>query len=126
MPRFSRTRLGAVGICAWLTTMIGCDGTPSELSDPSESSTVEDDPSEQPALREGWPTEAEAMATILKVERSIRASESNREIWHITDLRHEVQSVQFAERTVQKWMETGSEDVTTYPAHQLHADHRIQ
>jgi hypothetical protein len=112
--------------CGVLAGLVGCNGEPSESGEPAptESSDAEgngeaggeDEAQITLDSREGWPTEQEAIDTILKVEREIRASPSNREIWHITDLRHEVHSVEFADRTDQMLMDLGSDEVTVYPA----------
>jgi hypothetical protein len=99
--------------CGILLGLAGCNSEETESEEPEES-TQADGGEESTATREGWPTEQEAIDTILKVERAIRSSPANREIYYITDLRHEVHSVQFGERTVEKWMDTGVEE-TTYP-----------
>ncbi len=65
--------------------------------------------------REGWPTEEEAKATILKIEYDINASETNKSIWHVKDFKHEVRSVKFAESTTQKQMKYGAAAQTVYP-----------
>ncbi len=62
-----------------------------------------------------WPTEAEAVATILKIEHAINASETNKSIWKVTDFRHEVKSVKFGQKTTQKQMHFGSDAITVYP-----------
>lgn len=115
--------------CGMLAAFAGCNGQQSEGQEPSAESSEAEESSENEGTgqagdeaetqvtsnsREGWPTEQEAIDAILKVERAIRASPANREIYYITDLRHEVHSVQFGERTVQKWMDSGFEE-TTYP-----------
>jgi hypothetical protein len=108
--RISIFRLGVLALCCGiLMSAAGCNGEESESGE--ESST---------ASREGWPTEQEAIDTILKVERAIRASPANREIYYITDLRHEVHSVTFAEQTDQKLMDFATDEVTTYPARILY------
>jgi hypothetical protein len=66
--------------------------------------------------RESWPTEEEAKAAIFKVEYAIWASETNKSVWHVTDMKHEVHSVKFAERTTQKQMNYGVGAITVYPA----------
>jgi hypothetical protein len=102
--------------CGILTGLAGCNGEESEAKKPAEEESTQSGGEETPTTdsREGWPTEQEAIDTILKVERAIRASPANREIYYITDLRHEVHSVTFGENTLEKWMDTGI--VTTYPA----------
>ncbi|HPK04148.1 MAG TPA: hypothetical protein PLS90_17015 [Candidatus Sumerlaeota bacterium] len=66
--------------------------------------------------REGWPTEEEAKEAIFRVEHAIHASQTNKDVWHVEDMRHEVQSVRFAERTTQKQMDYGAQAITVYPA----------
>ncbi len=66
--------------------------------------------------REGWPTEEEAKAAIFKVEHAIWASQTNKDVWHVKDMRHEVKSVKFAERTTQQQMSYGAQAITVYPA----------
>ena len=68
------------------------------------------------AARESWPTEDQAKAAILKIEYDIRASQTNKDVWHVKDLRHEVHSVKFGDRTTQKQMNYGRDAVTVYPA----------
>jgi hypothetical protein len=65
---------------------------------------------------EVWPTEEEAKAAIHKLEYSIHASETNRTIWHVKDLRHEVKSVEFGKQTAKKVMTYTGGEVTVYPA----------
>jgi len=69
-----------------------------------------------PALREGWPTEAEAIAAIFKVEYAIRASDTNKAVWKVKDMKHEVKSVKFALKTIEKQMNFGASAITVYPA----------
>lgn len=66
--------------------------------------------------REGWPTEAEAKAAIFKVEYDIRASDTNKAVWKVKDMKHEVKSVRFAGKTTQKQMNFGASAITVYPA----------
>lgn len=66
--------------------------------------------------REGWPTEAEAIAAIFKVEYAIRASDTNKSVWKVKDMKHEVKSVKFAQTTTQKQMNFGASAITVYPA----------
>ena len=74
-------------------------------------------PAAAPAVssREGWPTEEEAKAAILKLEYSINASDTNKSIWHVKDLHHEVKSVQFAQKTTRKQMTYGASAIEVYP-----------
>lgn len=65
--------------------------------------------------REGWPTEEEAKAAILKVEYGIHASETNKSVWKVKDMRQEVKSVKFAQKTTQKQMTFGAQAITVYP-----------
>ncbi len=69
-----------------------------------------------PALREGWPTEEQAKAAIFKVEYAIQASQTNKDVWHVKDMTHEVHSVKFAKRTTEKQMHYGDGAITVYPA----------
>jgi hypothetical protein len=74
-------------------------------------------PAAAPAVssREGWPTEEEAKTAILELEYSINASETNKSIWHVKDLHHEVKSVQFAQKTTRKQMTYGASAIEVYP-----------
>lgn len=65
--------------------------------------------------REGWPTEGEAKAAIFKVEFGIHASQTNKEVWKVKDMKHEVKSVQFGQKTIQKQMNFGAQAITVYP-----------
>ncbi len=72
-------------------------------------------PAAAPA-RAGWPTEEEAKAAIFKVEHDIYASQTNKDVWHVKDMKHEVKSVRFANETAQKQMRYGAQAQTVYPA----------
>ncbi|MEX2212511.1 MAG: hypothetical protein WD768_00190 [Phycisphaeraceae bacterium] len=82
--------------------------TPATTPPPTPAATEKND-------REGWPTEAEAKAAIFKVEHAIHASQTNKDVWKVKDMKHEVKSVKFAQRTTQKQMNFGAQAVTVYP-----------
>ena len=96
--------------------MIGCgkSNSPPAAATGSANATPKTD-TPATAEREGWPTEAEAKAAILKVEYSIHASETNKTVWKVKDFRHEVKSVKFAPKTTQKQMSVGARAITVYP-----------
>ena len=91
----------------------GCDQGDTPAADAANAAAPSAD---APNARAGWPTEEEAKAAILKLEYGIRASQTNKDVWHVKDLRHEVRSVKFAERTTQKQMNYGAPAITVYPA----------
>lgn len=53
---------------------------------------------------------------MLKVEYAIRASQTNKDVWHVQDLKLEVHSVKFAPQPAEKQMEYGKAAATVYPA----------
>jgi hypothetical protein len=63
-----------------------------------------------------WPTEEQAKAAIFKIEHDIHASQTNKDVWHVKDMRHEVHSVKFAAQTRLKQMNYGMGAITVYPA----------
>ncbi len=95
--------------------LVGCGGgdAPAAKDTPAKPDAAGKDAPTH--AREGWPTEAEAKAAILKVEYAIHASETNKAVWKVKDFRHEVASVKFAERTTQKQMNYGAGAITVYP-----------
>ncbi len=105
--------------------LVGCGGaetpTPSTPAAKDESPKTPGD-GEKPkdevtrTQREGWPTEAEAIAAIFKVEYAIRASDTNKSVWKVKDMKHEIKSVKFAQTTEQKQMTFGASAITVYPA----------
>lgn len=102
-------------------TALGCGGgeTPTEKDATTKrDGPVVDKPKADAAKpgREGWPTEAEAKAAIFKVEYAIRASDTNKSVWKVKDMKHEVKSVKFAEKTTEKQMNFGASAITVYPA----------
>lgn len=105
--------MGVVLVSAlFLSALVGCDKSEPAAPAPSGSTAT---PAPAVAAREGWPTEEEAKAAILKVEYDINASETNKSVWHVKDFKHEVKSVKFAERTTQKQMNYGAQAITVYP-----------
>ena len=72
------------------------------------------------AAKAGWPTDEEVKATIFKVENDIYASETNKTVWHVKEMKHEVKSVQFAQETTQKQMRYGAAAQTVYPVKVLY------
>jgi len=100
-----------------LALLAGCDVSESPPAVAKDSPLPKEDaPNAVPAVREGWPTEAQAKAAIFKVEYAIQASDTNKQVWKVKDMRHEVQSVQFAKQTTQKQMNFGASAITVYPA----------
>lgn len=99
----------------------GCD-KPAETTPPPPASAAPSPPAPAaPAQsREGWPTEDEVKAAILKVEMAIYASDHNKSVWHVKDMRHEVKSVQLAQRTTKKQMNYGAAAIDVYPAKVLY------
>ena len=96
-----------------------------ELPMPPKSSSTVAPPKALPTktatpVAEGWPTEEEVKAAILKVEYDINASETNKAIWKVKDFRHEVKSVKFAKKTTQKQMKYGAPAITVYPVKVLY------
>lgn len=91
--------------------IFGCDRAAAD----SPATQPATQPSTAPAAREGWPTEEEAKATIFKVEYAIWASQTNKDVWKVTDMKHEVKSVKFANQTTQKQMKYGAAAQTVYP-----------
>lgn len=59
-------------------------------------------------------------AAIFKVEYAIYASDHNKSIWKVKDMRHEVKSVKLAQSTTQKQMTYGASAITVYPAKVLY------
>ena len=108
--------------------LIGCDkGDPPAGPVPAPTATAAvpaapPSPAASPAAdsREGWPTEDEVKAAIFKVEHDIYASETNKSVWKVKEMRHEVKSVQLAQRTTQKQMNYGAGAITVYPAKVLY------
>ena len=87
-------------------TVIGCGRSDSPSETKSATTAASSADTNQPAAtkpaRESWPTEEEAKAAIFKVEYRINASETNKSVWKVKDFRHEVKSVKFAQKTIQK------------------------
>jgi hypothetical protein len=94
----------------------GCSGGAStdDAQAPTTTSSADADPA--PTSREGWPTEDEAKDAIFRVEHAIHASQTNKDVWHVKDMRHEVHSVRFADSTTEKQMDYGRQAITVYPA----------
>ena len=90
------------------------DGAPAPKADGTGTEKRTADPVKNE--REGWPTEAEAKAAIFKVEYAIHASDTNKAVWKVKDMKHEVKSVKFAPKTIQKQMNFGASAITVYPA----------
>jgi hypothetical protein len=87
------------------------------------ASRADDPPATQPATqpsRPGWPTEEEVKAAVHKIEYDIRASQTNRDIWKVKDVRHDFHSVQFANETTEKQMKFGAAAQTVYPVKVLY------
>ena len=97
-------------------TLWGCGSGDAPVG--GESGPAADAPqaAEAPDAPAGWPTEEQAKEAIFKVEHAIHASQTNKDVWHVKDMRHEVHSVKFANRTTQKQMNYGVGAITVYPA----------
>jgi hypothetical protein len=121
-------RFGLVMAIALPATMFqGCGGSDSPSGAGPGPSVKDAAPKPDPARpdapksdREGWPTEAEAKAAIFKVEYAIHASETNKSVWKVKDFKHEVKSVKFGLKTVQKQMNFGASAITVYPVKVLY------
>lgn len=94
----------------------GCGGGIATDAAPSPAAATSADADSAPASREGWPTEDEAKAAIFRVEHAIHASQTNKDVWHVKDMQHEVHSIRFADSTTEKQMDYGRQAVTVYPA----------
>lgn len=115
MPTHRRPLLLAlvVSVCSF-----GCGGGDSPGAQPAKDTPAPPAAATGAPIanaREGWPTEEEAKAAIFKVEYAINASETNKAVWKVKDFRHEVKSVKFADKTIQKQMNYGASAITVYP-----------
>lgn len=112
----------AIGIVAVAAILAGCDrGTSSPAPSPTAGASPSPSGAAVPqASREGWPTEDEVKAAILKVEYDIWASQTNKDVWHVKDMKHEVHSVKLGLNTTQKQMTYGAQAITVYPAKVLY------
>ncbi len=114
--------LGRVALVASVLVFVGCGSDAEKAGDAGGSSggaaaTADKQADAKPAnAREDWPTEEEAKAAIFKVEYAIQASQTNKDVWHVKDMTHEVHSVKFAKRTTEKQMHYGDGAITVYPA----------
>jgi hypothetical protein len=105
--------LSATAAC--LVTL-GCGGAATTDDAPTAATSSSTDADAAPKSRAGWPTESEAKAAIFRVEHAIHASQTNKDVWHVKDMRHEVHSVRFADSTTEKQMDYGRQAITVYPA----------
>ena len=94
---------------------IGCGGGAAPVTTTTSAKPASAAAEAPKSDREGWPTEEEAKAVILKVEYGIHASETNKSIWKVKDFHHEVKSVKLAQKTTQKQMNYGAAAITVFP-----------
>lgn len=92
----------------------GCRDSPPAAPQTGAASSPNAD-SDPPNKRSGWPTEEEVKAALFKVEHGIHASDTNKSIWHVKDMRHEVHEIRFGERTTEKQMSFGAAAITVHP-----------
>lgn len=127
LRRSSGRYLDCLAFAASVVVFVGCGSDAEKAGDANESAPAAQATSDQPAdmkpadarpadAHEGWPTEDEAKAAIFKVEHAIQASQTNKDVWHVKDMQHEVHSVKFAGRTTEKQMAYGDGAITVYPA----------
>jgi hypothetical protein len=108
---------------AIIVLLFGCDDAKTSSPAPQQSAVPQSNAAAQatPSPREGWPTEAEVTKAIFTVEHDIWASETNKSVWHVKEMRHEIKSIQLAQQTTQKQMNYGAQAITVYPVKVLYA-----
>ena len=111
------TRLALV-VCLLSSLLLpGCgeSNTPAPANTPGTGPTPTPAATTAPAGREGWPTEEEIKVAIHKVEHAIWASQTNKEVWKVKDMKHEIKSITLANETTEKQMDYGRQAITVYP-----------